>query len=127
MREFRPSMYKHLIDAPLQCFRCDQEFKFIPPLKKHLQEEFDAMVIHEKDRAAREQERLEKKRKREEARAAKAAAASASPPSNPSAATVATAPKDNLQTQSTTDGQDNGSPPMSPPVKRQATDRARVA
>ena len=66
MAEFRPSMYKPYLEETLMCFHCHDEFRTMPKLKAHLQEEFDTLKTRGRERVAREKERLEKKRKREE-------------------------------------------------------------
>lgn len=38
-----PEVYEPRLKNALECFRCGQPAKNIPALKKHLQEEFDAL------------------------------------------------------------------------------------
>ena len=38
-----PLEYEPRLKEPLECFRCGQPAKNMPALKKHLQEEFDAL------------------------------------------------------------------------------------
>ena len=52
-----PEVYEPRLKNALECFRCGQPAKNIPALKKHLQEEFDALRKRET--------RKSKKRRRE--------------------------------------------------------------
>ena len=52
--------YEKKLKEPLECFRCAKEFKTIPALKTHLQEEFDRMAHRGKAAEA------DRKRKRNE-------------------------------------------------------------
>lgn len=58
MSQLKPSQYEPLLKEPLECWRCSKEFKNIPLLKTHLQEEWDA-------EAKREEAKQERKRKRD--------------------------------------------------------------
>lgn len=58
MSQLKPSQYEPLLKEPLECWRCNKEFKNMPLLKTHLQEEWDA-------EAKREKAKLERKRKRD--------------------------------------------------------------
>ncbi|TFY55641.1 hypothetical protein EVJ58_g8119 [Rhodofomes roseus] len=55
--QLKPSHYEPLLKEPLDCWRCNKDFKAMPLLKSHLQEEWDVQ-------AKREKAKLEKKRKR---------------------------------------------------------------
>ncbi|PCH38019.1 HIT-like protein [Wolfiporia cocos MD-104 SS10] len=65
MSELRPSQYEPFLKESLSCWRCYKEFKNMPLLKEHLQEEWDA-------EAKRERARLERKQKLEQDRLKKA-------------------------------------------------------
>ncbi|KAI0725168.1 HIT-like domain-containing protein [Fomitopsis betulina] len=58
MSQLRSGQYEPLLKEGLECWRCNKEFKNIPLLKTHLQEEWDA-------EAKREKTKLERKRKRD--------------------------------------------------------------
>ena len=58
MSQLKPSQYEPFLKEPLECWRCNREFKNMPLLKTHLQEEWDAEANHEKAK-------LERKRKRD--------------------------------------------------------------
>jgi len=59
MASMKKSQYEPLLKEDLSCWRCHSEFKTIPKLKAHLQEEWD-------NEAKREKAKLERKRKRED-------------------------------------------------------------
>lgn len=57
MSQLKPSQYEPLLKEQLECWKCNREFKTMPLLKAHLQEEWEA-------EAKREKAKLERKRKR---------------------------------------------------------------
>ncbi|KZT67782.1 HIT-like protein [Daedalea quercina L-15889] len=57
MSQLKPSQYEPLLKEPLECWRCNNDFKTMPLLKAHLQGEWEA-------EAKLEKAKLEKKRKR---------------------------------------------------------------
>lgn len=68
----RPSNYESLLKEPLQCFRCNEEFKNMPLLKAHLKSEFDTMKVRERAKMETKRKLLAAKAKREKAQEAAA-------------------------------------------------------
>ncbi|GJE86923.1 HIT-like domain-containing protein [Phanerochaete sordida] len=71
--QLKPSTYEPLLKHDLECFHCNEEFKTMPKLKEHLQEEWDTIAARERPiwarkKAARKRAE-EKKQAAEKARA----------------------------------------------------------
>ncbi len=74
MSNFSSSTYEDILKEDLSCFKCRKEFRNMPQLKAHLEEEWQKECKSEKERIERrrkfERQALERKRRREQAAAA---------------------------------------------------------